>query len=113
MSSVPALLRRYEETCRRYIELERELADLRSQIAAESPKPRRRSATRTEVSDATRAVLRILRDAKEALPPREVAARLGITAMLASQRLSRAVKLGYAERTGNARYTAVDAVPAL
>lgn len=116
MSSLPVLLRRYKEVYRQYVELEHQLADLDRQILAterSSSKPRRKNAPQLGVSDAILSVLRVLRESREPLPPREVASRLNIKSMLASQRLSRAAKLGYVERTGNARYRVVDAVPAL
>jgi len=123
MTRLPVLLRKYKEIYRRLVETEHELADLDRRIVAASSSPsttpKRRRAPRVPqlgesgVSDAILAMLRVMRDSKEPLPPREIAARLGIKPVVASQRLTRAVKLGYVERAGNARYRVAEEVPSL
>ncbi len=112
---LPTLLRRYRDAHRQYVELERVLADLDHQILAAgrpSAKPRRR-AEPIAANDELRAVLRVLQAAEAPLPPREVASRLGVPPKTASRHLSRAVRLGYVERAGQARYRVADAVPSL
>lgn len=124
MTRLPHLLRKYKEVYRRFVATEHELADLDRQIATASggsPTRQRRVASapvepraqRGVVSDAIIAVLRVLRESKEPLPPREIAARLGIKAIVASQRITRGVKLGYIVRAGNARYRVAEEVPNL
>jgi hypothetical protein len=113
---LPTLLRRYRDVHRRYVELERDLADLDRQILASGrpgARARRRAAEPTPVSDELRAVLRVLQAAEAPLPPREVASRLDITPKTASRRIARALHLGYVERAGQARYRVADAVPSL
>ena len=114
MSSLPVLLRKYKEIYRRYLKTEHELADLDRQILATSSRPaKRRRRTTQVVGSAIREMLRVMREANEPLPPREIASRLNVKAIVVSQRLARAVKLGYVERAGNARYRVADAVPSL
>ena len=118
MLSLPVLLKKYRVKYRSLVELEREVADLDRQIVAAGrptkSKRSRRSAASTashgEQFEYLRPLLRVLRDAKEPLPPREVAARLGIEPAVTSRRLTRALKLGYVERAGNARYRVTDSV---
>ena len=114
MSSLPVLLRKYKEVLRRYVESERELADLDRQILAvrdTTPRRRRRATKPIETNDIMRSMLRVMREAKEPLPPREVASRLAITPVKAWRQLKRAVRLGYVERAGNARYIVSNVVP--
>jgi len=115
MSSLQKLL----QTLRSLVELERELVDLDRQIIvgvdrpAKTPKKkrsRRVAAAHGERFEYLLPMLRALRDAAEPLPPREIAALLGITPKITSQRLVRAMKLGYVERVGNARYRVTDSV---
>ena len=106
----PALLRKYKETHRRYVELE--LVDRNRQILAtdRSSTRRRRSPLPIATTDE---VLRVLREAETPLPPREIASRFGIETVVVSRRLARARRLGYVEPTGRARYRVADAVPSL
>jgi hypothetical protein len=115
MLSLPVLLRRFRERLRDLVELERELADLDKQIIAAGRPTRTRRTSRTAVAHEDqyaylRPLLRVLLDAENPLPPREIAPRLGVTAQVASQRLAKALKLGYVERAGNARYRVTDSV---
>ena len=122
MSSLPKLLQSLKEKYRSLITLENELADLDRQILV-WPGParrtrRKRSRDAAPVSHGERyeyllPMLRALRDAAEPLPPREIASRLGISSRITSQRLARAMKLGYVERAGNARYRITDSVRAV
>ena len=115
VSNLPALLRKYKETHRRYLELEHELADLNRQILAtdRSSTRRRRSPLPIAATDDVREILRVLREAEAPLPPREIASRLGIETVVVSRRLARARRLGFVEPTGRARYRVADAVPSL
>lgn len=115
MSSLLVLLRKYKDVHRRHIETERELADLDRQIlAAEAPtKRRRRRAVPIEANDPIRDVLRVLRESEAPLPPREIASRLSVDPKLTRQRVSRALRLGYIEHAGNARYRISSVVPSL
>lgn len=120
---LPILLRKYKEVFRRYVDVERELADLDRQIVATESapemkpapvkRPRRRRRSAPEVSAAIRSMLRVMREANESLPPREIASRLGLSAVKSWRLLRRAVELGYVERAGNARYIVSSAVPNL
>lgn len=117
MSTLPVLLRRYKDVFRRYVEIEHELADLDRQILAANhtapARRRRRSARQSDANDAMRTMLRVMREAKEALPPREIASRLGLRPDTTFRRLRRAIELGYVERTGSARYAVSNVVPSL
>ena len=107
MTNLSTLLKKSRELHRQQIEIEHQLAELdRQMLAAEAPPKTRKRDTREprDIGDGIRAVVKLLCEATEPLPPREVATRLGISPALASQRLHRAVKLGLVERTGNARY---------
>ena len=118
MSSLPKLLQSLKEKYRGLVELERELADLDRQIISGNRRPAKRkkrtrhtvTASHGERFEYLLPMLRALRDAAEPLPPREIASRLGITSKITSQRLARAMKLGYVERAGNARYRVTDSV---
>ena len=119
MSSLPKLLEQLKVKIRNLVELERELADLDRQILVEDRSAKTtRKKRRPHVAPPSHAerfeyllpMLRVLRDAAEPLPPREIASRLGITPKITSQRLARAIKLGYVERAGSARYRVTDSV---
>jgi hypothetical protein len=125
MSSLPKLLEQLKAKYRSLVELEHELADLDRQILV-GGRPSKTSKKKRSRHVATVAhgeryefllpLLRILRDAGEPLPPREVATRLGVVPKTASRYLTRALKLGYVERAGNARYrvtASVCSVPGL
>jgi len=119
MSSLTKLLQSLKEKYRSLVELERELADIDRQIiVGNRPTKRKRAPRVVAASHGERfeyllPMLRVLRDAAEPLPPREIATRLGITPKITSQRLARAMKLGYVERAGNARYRVTDSVRAV
>lgn len=119
MSSLPKLLEALKVKIRNLVELEREVADLDRQILVgdrpAKPTKKKRPSRAPTISHGERfeyllPMLRVLRDAAEPLPPREIASRLGITPKITSQRLARAIKLGYVERAGNARYRVTDSV---
>jgi MarR family len=111
------LLQSLKAKYRNLVELERELADLDRQIIAGGHRPAKKKGTpravpasHSERYDYLRPMLRAMRDAGQPLPPREIAARLNVEPKIASRRLARALKLGYVERAGNARYRVTDSV---
>lgn len=119
MSSLPKLLEQLKTKYRSLVELERELADLDRQIIVgvrpTRPTRKKRASRAAPASHGERfayllPMLRTMREAAEPLPPREIASRLGITPKITSQRLARAMKLGYVARAGNARYRVTDSV---
>ena len=107
MTNLSTLLKKSRELHRQQIEIEHQIAELdRQMLAAEAPaKPRKRDTKEPrDIGDGIRVVVKLLCEATEPLPPREIATQLGISPALASQRLHRAVKLGLVERAGNGRY---------
>ena len=116
MSSFPRLLQMY----RCLVEVERELVDSDRQVlvgasSTKTSKKKKTRAPRVTVSHGERydfllPLLRVLRDAAEPLPPREIASILGITPKAASRRLLRALALNYVVRVGGARYRITDSV---
>ena len=71
----------------------------------------RRTQTRVEAVEVVRDAVRVLREAGEPLPRREVAARLGIKPWAAGYRLDKAVELRFAEKLGGGRYQVTAVVP--
>jgi hypothetical protein len=120
MSSLPKLLQSLKEKYRSLVALEREVADLDREVlvGARSTRTRTKKKRASRVAPASHGerfvyllpLLRVLRDAAEPLPPRAIAALLGIKPRITSQRLTRAMKLGYVMRAGNARYRVTDSV---
>ncbi len=121
VSNLPDLLRRQKDLYKRFLELEREIADLDRQIiAAGTPVAvthrATRRASRTVVADGDRydylrPMLRALRDAAvQQLSPREVASLLGVEPEVALRWLANAVGLGYVEHVGDGLYRVTDSV---
>lgn len=118
-SSLPTLLRRYETLTREVVRLEAERATVHDQIlaagagrrSAKSPGPGRPARTRAQAVEVVRDAVRVLREAGEPLPRREVASRLGIKPWAAGYRLDKAVELRFAEKVGS-RYRVTNVVPA-
>ncbi len=113
MASLPALLRKQKDLFRQYLDLERELADVDRQIieSAGTSRPRRPHPTKTEMIDLVKETVKVLRDAGEPLPRREIAARLGISVHATSYRLAKAIKLRFVDKAG-LRYQVTNVVPA-
>jgi predicted Rossmann fold nucleotide-binding protein DprA/Smf involved in DNA uptake len=106
-----ATLRKQIDLCDRLYALER--ADLDRQIKAlERSKPMP-PATRQDSRDNELRMLKVMQAAKESLPPREIASRLGETPHKVSQWLAAAKKRGFVERVDGARYRVVKEVPSL
>ena len=60
----------------------------------------RHTQTRLQTAELVRDTVRVLREAGEPLPRREVAARLGVKPWVAGYRLDKAVELRFAEKLG-------------
>lgn len=107
------LLARLHDLHRQHAQTEVEIAAVESQILASAkpePKPRRKRSTHAEVVEVVRATVKVLRDANEPLPRREIASRLGIAPWAATYRLKKAMELTFVEKVGT-RYRAADTVP--
>lgn len=112
-------MRKHKTLYRQYIELEREIAAVEKQMTevgstprtTTTRKPRKRS-TKLELVETVRQTVKVLRDAGEPLPRREIATRLGITPLATSYRLKKAMELRFVERVGSGRYQTTNVVPA-
>jgi len=110
-SSNLEVLRRLRDAVARAYELE--LADLDRQIKAlERAKPVFH-ATQLAGREQERALLRAMQQAKEPLPPREIAQRLDTTPKTVSRWLAAARRRGFVERVDGARYQVRKEVPPL
>ncbi len=113
---VPALLKRYETLTREIARLEAERAVVHDQILAggrsSSARKPRAARTRAQAVEVVRETVRVLREAGEPLPRREVASRLGIKPWAARYRLDKAVELRFAEKLDGGRYRVSNVVPA-
>ena len=106
------LLRKLLDQCERIYELER--ADLTRRIKeAERARPGSHGRQPGQRHEHERALLRIMQQAKEPLPPREIAQRLDATPKTVSRWLAAAKRRGYVERVGGARYQVTKEVPLL
>jgi len=115
MVPLSTLLKKYEALTRDIARLEGERAAVHDQILAagrSSTRKPRRAQTRAEAVEVVRDAVRILREANEPLPRREVAARLGIKPWAAGYRLDKAVELKFAEKLDGGRYRVTNVVPA-
>lgn len=105
------LLRKLLEQCDRIHELER--ADLVRQIkATERAKPVSH-ASQLAGREHTEAMLKVMQQAREPLPPREIARRLESDPRTVSRWLASAKKRGYVERVDGAKYQVRKEVPPL
>jgi predicted Rossmann fold nucleotide-binding protein DprA/Smf involved in DNA uptake len=105
------LLRRLRDSVNRAYELE--LADLDRQIKLlERAKPGSHT-SRLAGREHTHALLKVMQQAKEPLPPREIAQRLESDARTVSRWLAAAKRQGYVERVDGARYQVRKEVPTL
>lgn len=115
MATLPALMRKHKTLYRQYIELEREIAALEKQITEVGSSPRattRRRSTKLELVETVRQTVKVLRDAGEPLPRREIATRLGLSPLATSYRLKKAMALRFVECVGAGRYQTTTVVPA-
>jgi hypothetical protein len=115
MATLPALMRKHKNLYRQYIELERAIAAVEQQMKAAGDAARnapRKRPTKRELVETVRQAVKVLRDAGEALPRREIAARLKITPLATSYRLKKAMELRFVERVSSGRYQATNVVPA-
>lgn len=111
MSTTLEILRKLLEQCDRLHELER--ADLIRQIKAlERAKPVSH-ATQLSGRENERRMLRVMQQAQEPLPPREIAHRLDSNPRTVSRWLAGSKRRGYVERVDGARYRVVKEVPEL
>jgi len=105
------LLRRLRAAIARACELE--LADLDRQIKAQE---RAKPVTHTSQlagREHTSAMLKVMQQAKEPLPPREIAQRLEADSKAVSRWLAAAKHQGFVERVDGARYQVRKEVPPL
>lgn len=116
MATLPALMRKHKTLYRQYIELECEIAAVEKQMTEVGCTPRtttkRKRSTKIELVETVRQTVRVLRDAGEPLPRREIATRLGISPLATSYRLKKAMELRFVERVGSGRYRTTNVVPA-
>jgi hypothetical protein len=115
-SHLPTLLKRYEALTRDIARLEGERAAVQDQILAAgraaAPRKARPAQTTASAVEVVRDAVRVLREAGEPLPRREVAARLGLKPWVAGYRLDKAVELRFAEKLDGGRYRVTNVVPA-
>ncbi len=110
-SSNLELLRRLRDAVARAYALE--LADLDRQIKAlERDRPISHE-TRLAGREHTHRLLKVMQQAKEPLPPREIAQRLETDPRTVSRWLAAAKRQGYVERVEGARYQVRKEVPPL
>jgi methylphosphotriester-DNA--protein-cysteine methyltransferase len=115
-SHLPTLLKRYEALTRNIAHLEGERAAVQDQILAAgrgaAPRKARPAQTTASAVEVVRDAVRVLREAGEPLPRREVAARLGLKPWVAGYRLDKAVEMKFAEKLDGGRYRVTNVVPA-
>lgn len=115
MASLHSLLKKFQQLTRQQSELEIEIAEVQRQIlaaGATAPRQRRPRASREEIVEVVQATVKVLRDAGQPLPRREIAARLGITPWATAYRLQKAIKIGFVKKTQYGRYECTDATMA-
>ena len=110
-SSTLELLRRLRETIVRSHELE--LADLDRRIRELSRARPVSHETRLAGREHTHRLLKVMQQAQEPLPPRELARRLESDPRTVSRWLAAARRQGYVERVAGARYQVTMEVPPL
>ena len=116
MTSLPILLKKLETLLLQRVEIEHQIVSVRREIVAagrSAPKRGRKCGTTAETVELVKTVVKVLRDASEPLPRREIAARLGIAPPAASRRLQKAVAMKFAEKVSGGRYRASADVPVL
>jgi hypothetical protein len=113
MPSLPTLLSKFQSLTRQHVAIEAEIDDVRQQIidARNAPKPRAKRVTSADQVEVVKATIKVLREARETLPRKEIAARLGITPHAASYRLERAIEMKLVEKVSLGRYRCTSVVP--
>ena len=117
--TLSSLLKRYEALTREIAACEAERTAVHDQILSagrggarrSAPGPGRPARTTAQTVEVVRDTVRVLREAGEPLPRREVAARLGVKPWVAGYRLDKAVELRFAEKLGSGRYQVTSVVP--
>lgn len=115
MTSLSSLIRKHKNLYRQSIELERALAAVEQQIKSSAGTARtrtRKRPTRAELVETVRQLVKVLREAGEPLPRREIAVRLGLTPLATSYRLAKAMELRFVERVSSGYYQVTNVVPA-
>lgn len=112
---LPELLHQLDTMHRQRFEIEQDIARVEQQIVTASKgeqKPRRRKrALRGEMLELVKDLVKVLHDAGQPLPRREIAARLGLTPTAVGYRLQKAMAAKFVERVSGGRYRATNVVP--
>ncbi len=115
MPTLPSLLKKFQQLTREQSDLEVQIAEVHRQIldaGTTTPRAKRPRASREEIVEVVQATVKVLRDAGQPLPRREIAARLGITPWATAYRLQKAIKIGFVRKTHYGRYECADATAA-
>jgi hypothetical protein len=115
MPSLPILLKKLETLLLQRVEVEHQIVSVKQEIvAANKPAPKRgrKRGTTAETVELVKATVKVLRDAGQPLPRREIAARLGITPSAVVYRLQKAMAAKFVERVSGGRYRVTNVVPA-
>jgi hypothetical protein len=113
MLNLQALVNRLETLHRQHFTIEHEIAEVKREIVAAGPKPRKKPTSSVEAIELIKPTVKVLQEAGEPLPRREIASRLGIASVAADYRLRKAVAAGFVEKLSGGRYRVSTDVPAL
>ena len=113
MPRLSTLLKNLEVLHRQHVEIEHQISGVEREIVAigKSERPRRKRAAPAETVELVRATVKVLRDADQPLPRREIAALLGITPAAVYYRLQKAMAAKFVDRVSGGRYRATNVVP--
>lgn len=112
--TVRPLLKQLQALYRQHAQVEYQIAEVERAIIATdkgTTRPRRPRPKPAEAVEPAREIIRVLREAGEPLPRREIASRLGLTPKAVTRRLQTAVAAGLVERAGGALYRVSKVVP--
>lgn len=115
MPSLPILLKKLESLLLQRVEVEHQIVSVKQEIVAASKpasKRGRKRGTTAETVELVKATVKVLRDAQEPLPRREIAARLGVAPSAVSYRLQKAIDAKFVEKVSGGRYRVTNVVPA-